>query len=531
MVRLFENKSINQVTKITLVFTALITIFITFILLLNTYYDHLDDLKKIEDDYIKSQKQSTKDETHRAIRYIKYKHNQLKKNKNLNIKDIQNQIVETIENMRDIRNGSGYVFIYTFDGINIADPILKHNAGKNLIKFQDPNGKYVIKDLIDISKQFNGGYVDYVWNKPTTNKLTDKISYAIAYEPFKWMVGTGFYLDDIQNVLKEKKLKYKKRITDYVVKLFLFAMMMFLITMAVSRSFTYFIQSDIENIKQTLKNVSINYDNVDIEQLKFKEFKHISYDINLMINQLKELNHNLEQKVENRTKELKQSEQFAHDLVESQDKFIKTAIHEINTPLSIIITNIDLYKLKYDENKYLQKIEAGSKIVHNIYNDLAYLIKKDRIEYKSQNLNFSEFLNFRLDFFDEIAIGNKLKFVKDIDEDIVINYNETQLQRICDNSLSNAIKYSYSDNNIVIRLKQKQKNCIILSIQNIGDTIKNPDKLFERFYREDEARGGFGLGLNIIKDICQSTNVDIQVDSKDNKTVFIYKFNLKEEDI
>ncbi len=376
MITFFKNKSINQVTKITIVYTAFIIIFITLILLLTTYSDHQDELKKIEDDYIKSQKQLIKNETHRAIRYIKYKHNKYKSKRTLTTQNIQNQIVETIENMRDIRNGSGYVFIYTFEGTNIADPILKHNAGKNLIDFKDPNGKLVIKELIDISKKEDGGYVNYVWNKPTTNQLANKISYAVAYKPFKWMIGSGVYLDDIQVVLTQKKLEYKQKITQYAVQLFLFALAMFFSTLVISRAFTYFVQRDINNIKNTLRNVSINYENVDLEQLKFKEFKEISFNVNLMINELKDLNFHLEQKVENRTKELKESEQFAHGLVEAQDKFIKNAIHEINTPLSIIITNIDLFKLKYGHNRYLQKIEAGSKIVHNIYNDLSYLIKK-----------------------------------------------------------------------------------------------------------------------------------------------------------
>ena len=243
----------------------------------------------------------------------------------------------------------------------------------------------------------------------------------------------------------------------------------------------------------------------------------------MMICELKELNFNLEQNVQQRTKELKISEQFALKLVEDQDKFIKNAIHEINTPLSIIITNIDLFKLKISKNKYLSKIEAGSKIIHNIYNDLAYLVKKDRIQYPTTTINFTEFLLSRIEFFNEVAIGNLLKFESKIDTDIDIIFNETQLQRICDNSLSNAIKYSYKNTTIKITLL-KHMDSIILTIENIGDTIENAHKLFERFYRENDARGGFGLGLNIVEDICNVNDVDIQVTSVSNVTSFIYTF-------
>ncbi len=524
MIRLFKNKSINQVTKITVVSTAFITLFITLVLFINTYNEHQKELKIIERDYIKSQKSLIENETLRAKRFIEYKYNKYKNI--LSLEQIKNQIVETIENMRDIRDGSGYIFIYTFDGINIADPILKQNSGKNLINFKDPNGKLVIKELIDISKQKEGGFVNYVWNKPTTNKLTNKISYAISYEPFQWMIGSGVYLDDIENVLWEKKREYKQKVFEYIIQIILFAAALFLTSMSISRYFTFLIQKDIDNIKDTLKNVSINYDNINLDKLTFKEFEHISFNVNLMINELKELNMNLEKKVLNRTQKLQKSEQFAHSLVEKQDKFIKNAIHEINTPLSIIITNIDLFKLKNGENRYLSKIEAGSKIIHNIYNDLSYLVKKDRIEYKPTNINFSDFLKYRIDFFDEIALGNNLQFDIQIEDNLYIYFNDTQLQRVCDNSLSNAIKYSYEKGVIFISLI-KQNDVIIFSIKNEGNSIDNPSKLFERYYRENDARGGFGLGLNIIKEICDSNNVHIDVKSENNITQFVYSFQLK----
>ena len=100
------------------------------------------------------------------------------------------------------------------------------------------------------------------------------------------------------------------------------------------------------------------------------------------------------------------------------------------------------------------------------------------------------------------------------------------MQRVCDNSLSNAIKYSYEKGVIFISLI-KQNDVIIFSIKNEGNSIDNPLKLFERYYRENDARGGFGLGLNIIKEICDNNNVHIDVKSENNITQFVYSFQLK----
>ena len=215
--------------------------------------------------------------------------------------------------------------------------------------------------------------------------------------------------------------------------------------------------------------------------------------------------------------------------MEKQDKFVKNAIHEINTPLTIILTNIELYNFKNPKNRYLTKIEAAVKIIHNIYNDLSYLVKKDRVEYKKEILDFSSFLKTRVDFFDEVARANMLEFVSDIKEGVKIFFNEIQLQRICDNNISNAIKYSFENEKIYIRLYEKDKNPVF-EVVNKGEEIALPNKLFERFYREDNARGGFGIGLNLVKEICDKNGVKVEVLSKNSFNTFRYIFNRIEDE-
>ena len=515
--KLFYKKSINKFNRISFFIATVLSVILILVVLSNTYKDYKNDIDEIESTYLSAQKEFITQETKRALRFIQYKYN-----KDINkkpLKQLQNEIVDAIEQMRNTTNGTGYVFIYNFDGINIADPILKHNKGKNLIDFKDLNGKKVIKELIDISKNQNGGFIKYVWNKPTTNTMSDKISYAISFKPWNWMIGSGVYLDEVQDALKIKKEQYNKKVTIYVLQIIIISFLLFLGGLIFYRYFTKLLKDDIKNIRLSLHN----HNNIDLDDLTFKEFRAVASYTNTMTNDLKDLNFNLEEKVKQRTTQLKQKEQFANNLVASQDKFLKNAIHEINTPLSIIITNIDLFKLKFTKNKYLTKIEAGSKIIHNIYNDLTYLIKKDRINYPLSKINFSEFLTSRIDFFDEIALGNELFIKYEIQDNIILNFNETQLQRICDNNLSNAIKYSYKDTNILVKLYE-EKNNIILSIQNNSDTIENPKKLFDRFYRENESRGGFGLGLNIIKEICDYYKIDIQIFSLNNQCTFTYTF-------
>lgn len=523
MKKLFNNKSINQLNLISITFASLLLTIFIFIAIYNSYTQYKNDIKSIESDYIKLQKKFITQETKRVLSFIKYEHQQnvlSLKNKTISLDKLQNEIVDIIEHMRDERDGTGYVFIYTFDGINIADPILKENAGKNLINFQDTNGKLVIKELIDISKQDDGGYINYVWNKPTTNRLSPKISYAISYKPWNWMIGSGVYLDDIDIVLKQKKDIYYKKISQYLLQTLLLTIVLFIIGSLIYKYLMSIIQNDIKLIKKASKDL----EHINTKDISFKEFKQVAYHINIMNDQLKDLNKNLEQKVELRTKELEISQQYAMNLVKQQDRFIKDAIHEINTPLSIIIANIDLFKLKFSNNSYLGKIEAGSKIIHNIYNDLEFMVKKDRIEYIKEDINLSAFIKDRIEFFHEIANGNNLTFKITIRDNLTINFNPTLLQRVCDNTLSNAIKYSFENTQIKTKL-YTINDTIIFEVINNGETIKDTSKLFDRFYRENNSRGGFGIGLNIIKEICDKNSIKMEINSNDKITTLKYIFN------
>jgi len=516
MTKIFKNQSLRKINLFGLLFVIVLFSLFIFSVLYNSYYQYKKDIEILEIEYVKSQKKFIELETKRALKYIEYKY----KKESHKPKDVlQAEITEVIEKMRNEGDGTGYIFIYTFDGVNIADPILKENSGKNLLNFTDLDGKKVIYELIKISQQPNGGYVNYVWNKPTTNQPSPKISYAISYKPLGWMLGSGVYLDDIKEIIEAKKEEHLNKIFQYLFSTILIVIVIFVLGFVIYRYFMSIIEDDIQLIRQS----SLDLNLIEVNNIAFKEFKEVANHINVMNENLQDLNKNLEQKVQKRTLELEKAKEYALSIVQKQDRFIKDAIHEINTPLGIIIINIDLYNLKYGKNKYLGKIEAGAKIIHNIYNDLEYMIKKDRIEYPKQELNFTSFMKERVEFFSEIAIGNELNFKLDIENNIFTNINPIHLQRIIDNTFSNAIKYSFSHKNIKVKL-YKNDDFKILEVSNYGKPILNPEKLFKRYYREDNSRGGFGIGLSIIKEICDKNNVEIKVISNDGLVTFRYYF-------
>ncbi|NKX64752.1 histidine kinase [Labrenzia sp. 5N] len=90
----------------------------------------------------------------------------------------------------------GYFFVYTLDGTNLVHPKLPHLVGGNWWQLQDDNGDYVIRNLIEAA-QNGGGFHQYVWHKPSTGTVEEKLGYAILLDKWGWMLGTGLYTDDI----------------------------------------------------------------------------------------------------------------------------------------------------------------------------------------------------------------------------------------------------------------------------------------------------------------------------------------------
>jgi two-component system OmpR family sensor kinase len=210
---------------------------------------------------------------------------------------------------------------------------------------------------------------------------------------------------------------------------------------------------------------------------------------------------------------------------EQLDNFIKDSMHEINTPLSIINVNVDLYNRKHPRSKYMQRIKAAAKTLSNIYNDMDYLIKKERVEMAAETIDLSAFVRERIDYFTEVAAMKKVEIVSVIDEGVKITFNTVQLQRVVDNNLSNAIKYSHEESVIEVRLLRRKVGGCTLTFKDYGIGIEDTAQIFERYYREDRDKGGFGLGLNIVKAIIDRAGIALDVESEYGRgSSFTYTF-------
>lgn len=105
----------------------------------------------------------------------------------------------------------GYFYIYDLQGKNLMHPRQTDLVGKDLWGMTDPQGNFTIQNLINKAKA-GGGAIRYMWVKPSTQKLMPKLGYVVMLEQWGWMLGTGIYLDDVDDALNKIDIQVAKNI-------------------------------------------------------------------------------------------------------------------------------------------------------------------------------------------------------------------------------------------------------------------------------------------------------------------------------
>jgi methyl-accepting chemotaxis protein len=119
--------------------------------------------------------------------------------------EAQKQAIDTIRNMRYA--GSNYFWINDQHPTIVLHPMKPELEGKDVTSFHDPNGKAVFVAFVDAAQEPAGGYVYYQWPKPGATDPVDKLSFVKRFAPWGWIVGTGFYIDDVNAAWRQNALQ------------------------------------------------------------------------------------------------------------------------------------------------------------------------------------------------------------------------------------------------------------------------------------------------------------------------------------
>ena len=194
------------------------------------------------------------------------------------------------------------------------------------------------------------------------------------------------------------------------------------------------------------------------------------------------------------------------------NRFIEDTTHELNTPISTILTNIELIETLYncEAKQEMKRIEIASKTLSRLYDDLTYLKLNHNYHRQIEALDMSLLLEERLVYFQNTIETKSLKRVETIEKEIIIDIDRNDAIRLIDNLLSNAIKYSQKNGKIEINLSSKA-----LQVSDCGIGIKKRDlnSIHERFTRANKSEGGFGIGLDIVGQVVKEYGFKFNITS------------------
>lgn len=217
--------------------------------------------------------------------------------------------------------------------------------------------------------------------------------------------------------------------------------------------------------------------------------------------------------------------------IEKQKQFVTDAGHEIKTPLAIIMANTDAWELCYGENKYSKNIRNQIFRLKDLTQDLLTLAKMEESGDKVQKEWFSvtETLKETMDEFLTNIEKKEIRLKEDSEGNLNMKAHKEQIRRLFTILMDNAVQYTDDGGEIEISLKQNGRQ-IIFEMSNTSDNLEHLqiDKIFDRFYRGDDARsqksGGSGIGLSSAQAIVRGQKGWIGAEIVDLKKI---KFTVK----
>lgn len=343
-------------------------------------------------------------------------------NPNMAEKYAKQEVYTTLKSMEFGKDG--YFFAYDYNGINIAHPRKPQLEGKDLLQFQDGNGKFLIQELIKKAKT-GGGYTRYLWDKPSGGKSVEKLGYSIGLEKWQWMIGTGLYIDDIEKGVIAMKAKAKISTTNTLLLTSMIAIAATLIIALIG-----FLINLSEGKLATQKMRDLTHKTVNFQE---DERKRVSRELHDGINQLL---------VSVRYKLDSAKNKLQRKAVDSKTSF---ALNNV-TDITDVINDAD------------EILSSGIQEVRRISRDLRPTLLDDlglAAALDSLTSDFSE----RNDI--EVSIENNCQNQR-LPHEI-----ETAFYRIIQEALTNIEKHARSANHVILKL-HRMHNHVTLSLRNNG---------------------------------------------------------------
>lgn len=371
-------------------------------------------------------------------------------------KIIQKKALEYINLVRFGK--SGYIFIINYDGTYL-NHIRKDYIGKNYLENDEvKDKKRVISDLINIAKNGNGFYT-YIQNKPSTEYPTEKISFVQGMDDWNWLIGAGFYEDDLNQEIADVKNKLDRNYEKYALNILILGMILIIFLLVASGYVSIFLENKLKEYKKELDN--------------------------------------------------KQAILYQQSKMAAMGEMIGNIAHQWRQPLSIITTATSGMVLQKqmgvltDEFFFeaSNRINTSSQYLSQTIDDFRNFFIPNK---EKSKVNLIEIFKKTLDLISAQFSSKDIEIIKNIEGVEFESYENELIQaliNILNNSRDELIKKD-GERFIFVDAFEKDNFINIIIKDNAGGVIKeNLDKIFEPYFTTKYKSQGTGIGLYMTEEI------------------------------
>lgn len=276
--RLFriQSLSVYQLTLSMLIITAVFSVGLTFIGW--TYTETLrikTKINELKSTTLNKQKEKLKVEVSRLISYLEY----IQKDTNHHtLEQLKEEALLYFENLRF--GNDGYIFVNTYDGIALLFDGQKLNESKNITDLTDPNGFKIFEKELDLAKLPEGGSFQYLFKKIYTATPQPKLSYVMGFDDWEWIIGTGDYLDNIEDEVNILEQDLKKDMYRNILIAFGVFASVLIVLIGAAYWFAIWIQDQFTKFVRILKQASLKKNNEQVlDRIFIRELKTIGFEI------------------------------------------------------------------------------------------------------------------------------------------------------------------------------------------------------------------------------------------------------------
>lgn len=395
------------------------------------------------------------------------------------LEDFEKEIQERVlGNIKEIRFGNnGYFFIINYDSIYLSH-IKKEFIGQNAITNNDMvDTKDNFEKLLEIAKEGEGFY-SYIQNKkPDNTQAIEKTSFVKGLDNWSWMIGTGFYEDDMQKAINNKQEELNQEFKEYLFKTTIFSSILVLLLMIIS----IYLSKILQNKFKKYKDENNKQQNIIAHQTKL-------VSLGIMIGQI---------------------------------------AHQWRQPLSTISTCASGMKLEKEMNILEDSfLIQGLEQINKSAQYLSTTIDDFRDFYSLTDFNILDIVDKVINIIDTQFRDNGIRIIKSGDN-LVLHYSENELIQVILNLLDNIknelLKLDLYKERLIFIKTYEELGSIVIEIKDNAGGIPSEiiDNICETYFSTKEDKNSLGKGLYITKQLIDEMNGEIEI-SNDN-----YKFEGK----